>query len=64
MTIGERIREAREAAGWTQREAAERAKIPQPCWSRYEAGHVEPRLDMIRRMARAIGTTAIELIWD
>lgn len=64
MTIGQRIREARDRAGWTQREAAERAGIPQPCWSRYEAGHVEPRLPMLRRIAKAAGTTVAELIGE
>ena len=54
-TIGARITVAREAAGLTQRELAERAGLTQHVSvSRYERGVARPDLETAARLARAL----------
>jgi transcriptional regulator with XRE-family HTH domain len=38
VTVGQVLRQKRCARGWTQREAAEQAKVSQPMWCEYETG--------------------------
>ncbi len=61
-TIGKRIRAARLAGQWGLTEAAKRAKISPAAWSRYESGGRTPRVDILQRMAAAIGVKVEELI--
>lgn len=62
MTIGDNIRAARDAAGWTQQEAADRAGMKQPNWCDYEHGGRVPSVAVLRRIAKAIGCEVAELI--
>jgi transcriptional regulator with XRE-family HTH domain len=52
METGLLLREARSAAGLTQRALAERAGVPQPTVARIESGAVVPRLDTLDRLLR------------
>src|SRR5688500_15007812 len=55
MTAAMRIRQARQARGWTQRKLALRAGVPQSTVGRIEAGIVDPRVSTIQRILRACG---------
>lgn len=48
--------ELREKHGWTQRDLAERAGMKQPQLARLETGQVEPKLDTLQRLAKAMGS--------
>jgi len=47
------LRDARRLAGFTQRELAERARMPQATVGRIEAGSVSPRVDTLEKLLRA-----------
>ncbi len=57
------IHDRRKQLGLTQAEAAERAGITQGAWSHAERGYREPRLDLLERMAAAVGLR-VELVDD
>ena len=46
----------REQRGWSQRELADRAGMKQPQLARLETGQVEPKLDTLQRLAKAMDT--------
>ncbi len=52
--MGNRVREARKAAGLTQVELAKRAGTTQPYLSILERGVVRPRLETAIKVARAL----------
>jgi transcriptional regulator with XRE-family HTH domain len=57
-TFGERLRQLREARGWSQRELADRASVPYFTIYRCERGtHGEPRVSVAARLARALGVS-------
>lgn len=49
------LRYARQLAGLTQRQLAERAGVPQATVGRIEGGLVTPRTDTVERLLRAAG---------
>jgi transcriptional regulator with XRE-family HTH domain len=53
--LGERIRLAREKAGFTQAQLAARIGSTQPALARLEAGGVTPSLETLGRLAKALG---------
>jgi putative transcriptional regulator len=57
-----RLRDARLAAGLTQRELAERLGVEQPHIARWESGRQEPLVGMALRIAQALDTT-VEALW-
>lgn len=59
--VGATFREARLAAGVTQREVHERTGIDIASLSRIENGQGNPSLDTLAKMARAIGRTLPDL---
>lgn len=61
MTTGERIREARKKAGLTQRALGELCKMPDSQIRQYELGMVNPKIEQIQRIAKALGTTPLIL---
>jgi len=50
------LRAARQRAGLSQRELAERAATSQPAVNRYERGRVQPRADVLQRLLAACDT--------
>lgn len=54
MAMGERLRLARRAAGFSQRELAKRIGVSAMAISKYERGLATPRSDVLLRLARAL----------
>lgn len=65
ITLGKRIRAAREAKGLEQQELAHKVGIkPVQMW-KYEAGRVKrPSLETLHRIARELGVTIDGLLAD
>jgi len=57
-TFGDRLRQAREARGWTQDEFAEHAGMSRPHVSRYECGSVIPSVKSLVKLCSELGVTA------
>ena len=53
------LRAARERAGLSQRDLAERAATSQPAVNRYERGRVQPRADVLQRLLAACGSDIV-----
>lgn len=60
-TIGSRLREARGTLGLSQEEVAARAKLNTSYLSQIERGTKNPSLDVLERVATAVGLTLEEL---
>jgi transcriptional regulator with XRE-family HTH domain len=63
-TFGQRLREARIRAGMSQSDVEEISGIPKARLSRYENGHVEPSIQTLERLARALGVSEASLLGD
>jgi ribosome-binding protein aMBF1 (putative translation factor) len=61
LTLGQRIRSAREARGWTQAELASRAQVAQAYLSYLEQDQREPSLSIAARIARELELALDEL---
>jgi transcriptional regulator with XRE-family HTH domain len=58
-----RLRELRDAKGWSQAELSRRSGVPQPTISRLEAGKLETiSLSQLEKLAVAFGVNAAVLI--
>ena len=55
--FGQRLREARVAAGLSQSELEDISGIPKARLSRYENGHVEPSIQTLARLSRALNVS-------
>jgi transcriptional regulator with XRE-family HTH domain len=62
--FGNRLRESRLAAGLSQSELEELSGIPKARLSRYENGHVEPSIQTLARLARALNVSEASLLGD
>ena len=62
--FGNRLREARIHAGLSQSELEELSGIPKARLSRYENGHVEPSIQTLARLARALNVSEASLLGD
>lgn len=62
MTIGQRIKAARERAGITQVDLGAKIGVSGVAVMRYEKDARQPRLEQLRRIALALGTTVSELV--
>lgn len=60
--VGGKIREAREAAGLTQEQLAERSNISGNAISRYETGESEMRIGTLFKIADGLGISPEELM--
>jgi HTH-type transcriptional regulator/antitoxin HipB len=61
LTLGQKIRAAREARGWTQAELAGRAQVAQAYLSYLEQDQREPSLSIAARIARELDLGLDEL---
>ncbi len=59
----ERLKEKREAKGWTKNYASEEMGILQSVYYRYESGEAGPSYSVIKNMALTLGTS-IEYLTD
>ena len=66
MTIGQRIKEAREKAGLTQEELGKKIGVTGVAIMRHEKDQRQPRLAQLQAIASALGVPVQELIsdWD
>jgi transcriptional regulator with XRE-family HTH domain len=55
VNAAEWLNGARRSAGLSQRQLAERSRVPQPTIARIEAGTQVPRVDTLDRLLRACG---------
>jgi len=63
LAMAEKLREARKAAGMSQVALAKSVGTTQPAIARLESGTVIPRLDLLQRVAVALGRhLRIELV--
>lgn len=62
MTTGKRIRNARRAKGWTQKELAKRLDLATGTVQQYELGKRNPSLEMLRKIAEALDVTIPDFI--
>ena len=63
-TFGQRLRETRTGAGFSQSALEEICGIPKARLSRYENGHVAPSLQTLDRLAKALGVSEASLLGD
>jgi transcriptional regulator with XRE-family HTH domain len=57
-----RLREVRRSRGLTQAQLAERASVTPSYMTRLENGAVAPGIDLVNRLAVALGTTVADLL--
>lgn len=60
--MGEKLRAAREAAGLTQQQLAEKVGVQQRDISRWEHCHREPGVLIVKKMAQALGCSMDDLV--
>jgi transcriptional regulator with XRE-family HTH domain len=60
--FGARLREMRRSRGMTQAQLAEKAQVTVSYVGRLEAGGAAPGIDLVGRLATALGTTVAELL--
>ena len=60
--FGGRLREVRTARGMTQHDLAEKAEVSPAYVGRLERGVAAPGIDLVERLAVALGTTAGDLL--
>lgn len=58
-----RVRELREARGWTQLQLAERTGVSRKTVNTIESGALNPSTFISLRLARALGETVEQLFW-
>jgi transcriptional regulator with XRE-family HTH domain len=63
-TFGQRLRETRIKAGFSQSDLEEISGIPKARLSRYENGHVAPSIQTLERLARALQVSEASLLGD
>jgi len=56
----QRVREARERLGWTQRMLAQKAKVSENVIRRIETGSLTPSIDLAKRLEKILGVKLLE----
>jgi len=64
MPLGERMKELRKEAGWSQGDLAEKVGTDARQISRYENGRITPSLDVLVRVAEALNVSLDYLVVD
>lgn len=57
-TFGKKLKECREAKGFSQNELAKVIEVPHSIIGKYERDEVKPSIDLVKKMADALDTTA------
>ena len=60
--MGARIRTLRQARGLSQAELAKRARITREYLNKVEAGRYDVTVGVLRRLAKALGVSVVELL--
>lgn len=60
--LGSRIRQARDRAGLTQEQLAERIGVSRTAIARYESGEIEPKLHNLAAIAETLNVSTDELL--
>jgi transcriptional regulator with XRE-family HTH domain len=60
--FGERLREVRLSRGMTQAELSRRAEVSEAYIGRLERGRAAPGIDLVAKLAHALGAAAAELL--
>src|SRR5262245_42610827 len=60
--LARNVKQLREARGFTQQRLAELAGMPRATWAHLESGAANPTLQVLHRVARALGVTLEELV--
>jgi transcriptional regulator with XRE-family HTH domain len=63
-TFGQRLRETRIRAGFSQSDLEDISGIPKARLSRYENGHVAPSIQTLERLAKALNVSEASLLGD
>lgn len=64
MALGDRIRQLRKEAGWSQAELGDKIGTDSQRVNRYETGKITPSLDAIVRIAQALNISIDHLLID
>lgn len=64
MPLGERIKQLRTEAGWSQGELADKVGTDARQISRYENGRITPSLDALARIADTLDVSLDHLVFD
>lgn len=64
MSIAERVFEARNKNGWSQRELAKRCNVSQGTISLIEKGEISPSTTTLSELAKALDCTVAELMGE
>ena len=64
MPLGDRLKELRTQAGWSQGQLAERVGTDARQISRYENSRITPSVDVLARIAEALDTSLDHLVFD
>ena len=64
MSFGERLREARTKAGFSQAELTKRSGVPKTMLSRYENDHILPSITTLGKLGDALGLHAAALLGE
>ena len=62
LTLPDRLRRARVAAGLSQRDLAERAGVPQSTVARIERGHIDPRWTTVEKLFAACDREVVVVV--
>ena len=62
QTFADKVRELREAKGWTQDDLAEAAQLNRVTVAKYETGKIEPKSKTLGKLATALGVDANYLL--
>lgn len=64
MTIGQRIKAERKRNGLTQKELAEICGLHVNTIQQYELNKRQPRIEMLKEIAKWLGCTVNDLVYD
>lgn len=62
LNVGNRIKQCRIKAGYTQKEMADRLGIPKSTYSNYENGHREPKKEILEKLAKELNMNIHDLL--